>query len=146
MNQLLQRGVLIVVVVMVIFFVGTEKQKKDKEIQAHWEQLHAEEFLEGLCRTGKMSYEEFLMFYKALNYYGVVSDIRISEYQKEQDLEGNLYRYLIPWEELSVKLVEEGCYLFRKGSIIELAIMQKEGSQEERKYYDVVWEEWGNDT
>lgn len=128
--QTIQRSVLVCLVISVFVWgmaaVGREKEEK---FYQQWEQVQVERFLSKLCRSGSCSYEEYEILYRALNYYGMDSKIQIEEYRREQDMERNVYYYLMSWEEIQEHLAEEGRYTFEQGSILRIVVVQKSRSQ-----------------
>lgn len=134
--QIVQRSFLVVVLALCLT-VGISFLYKEKEERSRtqWEQLQTEQFLNKLSRNGVCTYEEYLIFYMALNACGDVAKVRLEEYQKEKDRAGNSYWYLVSWEEILQTLLEEGEYYFQENSALELYVEWGTGKKNQGEYY-----------
>lgn len=140
MLRTVQRGLL--VLVLVGFLVsGTlmVQQGNVERMQKQWERHQVERFLGKICRTGCLSYIDCQKFLSSLNYTGMTSEITLEEYQREQDMKGKKYYYLISWEEMQKTMSEiEQCKV-KNGSIIVLSINKSgRGWKEKTSYYGIV--------
>jgi len=114
-------------------FVCTEKEEK---IQKQWEQVQTEIFLQRISRKGTLSLEEYEKYYLALNKLGADVTVKIEEYRKEKDREGNSYFYLITWEEVQNTLICNDTASFLQDSIIVLELVRsRDRSCINQKYY-----------
>ena len=134
---MVQRTLLVVTILLIFMegwhFVCTEKEEK---IQKQWEQVQTEIFLQRISRKGTLSLEEYEKYYLALNKLGADVTVKIEEYRKEKDREGNSYFYLITWEELQNSLLYNDTTTFFKDSIIVLELVRSRyRSCINQKYY-----------
>lgn len=91
-----------------------------------YEKMYLDRFVSKICRTGRISYEEYALFHKALSQHGNRIEISISVYQREQDLAGNNYYSPIVWKELLELLREnEQCH-FAENSIVNVIVKRWE--------------------
>lgn len=129
---------LIVIFMLVIGIAHVYKEREKKEAR-QWESLLTELYLEKLCRSQRVTQEGYLRYVQSLNYGSTVSHIRIEQYQKEQDLKGKVYYYLISWEELQNRLFEEESALLLKDSVICITVERRSRKQSKvTKYYGIV--------
>jgi len=144
--QIMQRMLLIAgLAVAIIWGNGVTYQEKNKKYLEQFEEIQVENFLQKICRTGILSYEELLVLNVSLNSHDVVM-CRLEEFQKEQNLEGRIYWYLISWDEVSEILEEQKFYIFQNGSIVRIELYRKKSSQEQLyTLCGLVWKEWDND-
>ena len=84
--------------------------------------VQVERFASKVCGTGKVTYEEYILFYRALSHNGKRLEIRMEEYQREEDLEGKGYYSLVSNKELGAVLCEEKAYYFAKDSIVKIIV------------------------
>lgn len=123
--QIVQRCLLLLTLIFVLMagisFLWNEQVKKEK---IQWEQMQAEVFLDRISENGRCSYEEYLTFYTGLLLYGEHLEVRLEEYQQENDSQGKKYWYQISWEEIREMLLTEGVYQFQENSMLRLRIIQ----------------------
>lgn len=144
--QIMHRVALVLMIVLVFSFGTMVAGQEEIELQRQWEMIQTEKFLSKLCRTGQCTYEEYLSYYNGLNYFGMDSIIRLEEYQKEQDLDGKIYYYLVSWEELQTFFSKNSRYVFQQESIIRINVQRKSrGGNAQCSYYDVVERKEMND-
>lgn len=137
--QMMHRVTLVLIVVLVLLFGSMVVSQEVIELQGQWEMIQTEKFLSKLCRTGQCTYEEYASYYNCLNYFGTETIIRMEEYQKEQDLDGKIYYYLVSWEEIRTFLLKKSSYMFQQESIIRITVQRKSRSRTVQcSYYDVV--------
>lgn len=134
---MVQRTLLVVTILLIFMegwhFVCTEKEEK---IQKQWEQVQTEIFLQRISRKGTLTLEEYEKYYLALNKLGADVTVKMEEYRKEKDKEGNCYFYLITWEELQNSLLYNDTTTFFKDSIIVLEFVRSRyRSCINQKYY-----------
>ena len=136
-----QRAVLIIALVFLVFFgIWIPSQKREERFVQQWEKLQTERFLNKVVESGKCTYEEVMMFYDALNYDGISTELELKEFQEEQNRYGDSYWYLVSWNEILTSLMEEGVYFFRKGSVLELSVKRNNGTTETKyRYCDIVF-------
>lgn len=138
--QVIQRVFLIFISVLLFLFgwVGTCR-KEERNLQKQWERIQANCFIKKVCEVGQCTYEDYMLFFEVLNYHGMDSVIQINEYRKECDMTGQVYYYLVSWEELKKDIFEENVCTFNEGSIIQIMVQRKSGAfLEQNSYYEVV--------
>lgn len=115
-------------------------QEKETKLFRQWEQVKTEQFLQKICRTGVCTYEEYLLYLEALTRGGNDVKVTLEEYQKESSLATEKrYYYLISWEELQERMLMEGRYEFRSGSVVVIQVNQKSKSGSlDKRYCDTV--------
>lgn len=123
--QILQRTLLLIAILL-MFTKGwqitcTEKEEK---LLWQWEKVQTEFFLQGISRNGSLSLEEYEQYHMAMNKLEAGVTVRLEEYRKEKDREGNGYFYLTTWEELLEYLIYEDNIVFSKDSVIRLEIIR----------------------
>lgn len=146
--QIAQRSIMVIgMCIMLSLFAAMLVYEKEPLIINDWETVQAARFMNGLCQTGRCTYEGYILFFEALNCCGNRVEIRIEEYRPEQDLSKRRYYSLIPWEDMKDCLYGEGQYVFSKNSIVILEVMQS-GRTMKRKNRRIgfVIGEGGNDT
>lgn len=138
--QVLQRSFSILLAVFfVMFAVALVFQEKENNGYTQWEEIQVNRFLQQISREGRCTYEEYQLFYKALNQFGVNAEIVLKEYQRETDSKGTVYWYLVSWEEIKELLIQKEQYVFQKNSALELCITTKKGdSVTQEKYYSIA--------
>ena len=127
--QALQR-MLMIIMAAVIFLYLTEITLGDRQerLVSQWEGLYSERFINRICESGTCTYEEYQRYYTVMyQLYGKVS-VFLNEYQREWDIGGKEYRFMLSWPEIKKYMSEEGEYCFKEESIIEL-IVQAEGAE-----------------
>ena len=135
--QVLQRSFSVLLTVFfLIFAVTLVFEEKEKYGYHQWEKIQVNRFLEEIKTEGKLKYQQYQLLYKALSKFGRNVEITIKEYQKEEDVKGTVYWYLISWEEIKEFLLQKEEYIFRKNSVLELCIIVKRGTVErQEKHY-----------
>ena len=124
---------------LIIFCISVSSMEGTERFEKQWEQRATEEFLEQLCKEGTCSYSTFITYHMAMNYAGLVSELRVEEYRKEQDYENKIYYYLVTWEVISESLMNSGSYRFEEGSVIKVSIhRQGRIGSAKMQYYDIV--------
>ncbi len=146
--QIAQRCVLIIstslLLCLMCVFLYTERENK---IIEDWETVQTERFLRKLCYTGECSLESYLLYYNSVVNGLDTLDVRIEEYKKEQDLEGNIYYSRILWEEMKEMLWKNGRYCFDEDSIVLIEVYQYGWiTKRMNRKFDRVTGENGNDT
>lgn len=139
--QIVQRALLIMTMIIVLM-VGTIVicREKEEKLQKQWECVQTERFLGKICRNGSISLDEYMEYNTTLNHAGTVSKIRIEEYQREQDITGRNYYYLVSWEELQDCFMKEGACDFKTESVIKISVEQKSmGQSMKNSYYGVIY-------
>ena len=140
--QIVQRVFLLMMVVMILLtgitYVYNEQENKEA---GQWEKLQTELYLERICRQREITIKEYLRYFQLLNYTGMVSEVRIEEYRKEQDLMGNTYYYLVLWEEVKEQLLEGERYTLLKDSVMCITVKRKNRKEHKiSEYYGIVTE------
>lgn len=140
--QIVQRVFLLMMVVMILLtgitYVYNEQENKEA---GQWEKLQTELYLERICRQREITIKEYLRYFQLLNYTGMVSEVRIEEYRKEQDLMGNTYYYLVLWEEVKEQLLEGERYTLLKDSVLCITVKRKNRKEHKiSEYYGIVTE------
>lgn len=137
--QLLQRSFSVLLTIFFfVFAVTLVAEEKENYGYKQWENIQINRFLEKMSKEGKCSYEQYQLLYKALNKYGRNVTITVKEYQKEVDVKGNRYWYLISWEEMKELLIQKEEYIFQKDSVLELCVKVKEGNIEKQEKYYII--------
>ena len=138
--QVVQRMLLLLLIIVGLFFgMMMLKLEREEEIKKQWETSQVERFIGNICRRGNCTYEEYLLCHRALNYVGNTSEIAIEAYQKQKDMSGGHYYYMISWEEIREELYQEGEFVFPKESVVVVEVSRKSKYKaEESKYYDIV--------
>ena len=135
--QVLQRSISILLAVFfslfAITFVVEEKENYGYE---QWEEIQVNRFLQQIRKEGKCTYEQYQLFYGALNEFGKNTEVMLKEYQREMNAEGMVYWYFVSWEEIKDFFIQEEQYTFQNNSAIELCVIAKRGdSVKQNKYY-----------
>lgn len=146
--QIAQRCILIIGLgIMLGFFASVFFEEKRNNLIKDWEAVQTERFINQICRTGKCSQEEYMIFLETLGCSGGNVGIQMEEYKTEQDLSKKRYYPLVSWEEIKEFLSEEGRYIFSENSIVLLKIT-RQGQLTKRKSRWVGWVigDEGNDT
>ena len=135
--QVLQRSISILLAVFfslfAITFVVEEKENYGYE---QWEEIQVNRFLQQIRKEGKCTYEQYQLFYGALNEFGKNIEVMLKEYQRETNAEGMVYWYFVSWEEIKDFFIQEEQYTFQNNSAIELCVIAKRGdSVKQNKYY-----------
>lgn len=135
--HVLQRSISILLAafffIFAITFVVEEKENYGYE---QWEEIQVNRFLQQIRKEGKCTYEQYQLFYGALNEFGKNIEVILKEYQRETNAEGIVYWYLVSWEEIQDFFIQEEQYTFQKNSAIELCVTAKRGdSVGQNKYY-----------
>ena len=135
--QVLQRSISILLAVFfslfAITFVVEEKENYGYE---QWEEIQVNRFLQQIRKEGKCTYEQYQLFYGALNEFGKNIEVMLKEYQREMNAEGMVYWYFVSWEEIKDFFIQEEQYTFQNNSAIELCVIAKRGdSVKQNKYY-----------
>lgn len=132
--QVLQRSFSVLLIVFFLTFAVTLVfEEKGTYGYNQWEKIQINRFLEHMSTKGKVSYQEYQLLYKALNKFGKNVEITIKEYQREEDVKGMVYWYLISWEEIKEFLLQKEEYTFQKNSVLELCIIGKRGTIEKQE-------------
>ena len=136
--QLAQRMIVIItiVVVLMLCITGVHQEKEDKLLN-QWEAAQTGRFLKGICKNGRVSLEEYLRYEEALGKSREISEIELTEYRKEQDLEGNSYYYMVSWEEIQKQFWKTGVYVFEVESVVHIQISGKK-RKIRNDYYIIV--------
>lgn len=136
----MQRIVLVAAVAMFLTFGTAIVIQKEEKLQKQWEAVQAERLLGSICRTGDLTFGEYLRYQELLGYCGGSVEIRIEEYRKEWNLTtGESCYYLVSWEELQEDMVTDGHYTFEEESVVVVSILIKSRKiQRENSYYDIV--------
>ena len=121
--RVIQRYVLLfgIFLILVPCFGVQSKEGLDYLVEKQ-ETVYMERFVSKICKTGRITYEEYLLFHKALSQSGNRIEIRITEYQREQDLEGKNYYPPVICEELMEVLQTEKMYYFAEDSIVKVVV------------------------
>ena len=146
--QIAQRSVLIISMgIFFCFFATFFYGDKTDNFSVEWEFVQTERFLSKLCRTGRCSQEEYMLFFEALRGCGNKVEIHIEEYKAEQDLEQKRYYAAVSWEEIKSFLESDGKYDLSENSIVLVEVLQF-GRIMERKNrrFGRVIKTYGNDT
>lgn len=118
-----QRTVLLVGVFLIIIscmmFVMVEAEDYYTE---KWETVQLERFINNLCRNGKITENDYILFHDALSGNGNITEIRVEEYLTEQDLQKNNYYVPVVWEEIRDILMKDNYYCFTSGSIVQVRV------------------------
>lgn len=123
--QIAQRCVLIISMgILLCFFSAFFYGDKADNFAMEWEEVQTERFLSKLCRTGKCSQEEYMIFFEALRGSGNRIEIHIEEYKTEQDLKQQRYYATVSWEEIKSFLENEGSYDLSENSIVLVEVLQ----------------------
>ena len=134
--QIAQRILLIVSVIGVVLvccmFVTKGRAEKCTE---QWETIRVEEFLQQVLRRQALSMEEYIFFLDNITYLDDTAKINLEVYQKEWDIEGNSYFFLILQEEIKKILEEEKRMELETGSIIKVEIYR---GGKQNVYYTVL--------
>ena len=140
--QIVQRVFLLLMVVMILLTGITHVYNEQENKEAgQWEKLQTELYLERICRQREITIKEYLRYFQLLNYTGMVSEVRIEEYRKEQDLMGNTYYYLVLWEEVKEQLLEGERYTLLKDSVMCITVKRKNRKEHKiSEYYGIVTE------
>ena len=121
--RVIQRYALLFGIFLILVpFVGFLSKEVTDCLVEKQENVYMERFVSKICRTGSITYEEYLLFHKALSQRGNQIEIRIDEYQREQDLEGKNYYPPVIWEELWKVLQVEKMYYFAEDSIVKVVV------------------------
>lgn len=124
--QIAQRCILIIGLgIMLGFFASVFFEEKRNNLIKDWEAVQTERFINQICRTGKCSQEEYIIFLETLRRSGNNVGIRMEEYRTEQDLSKKRYYPVVSWEEIKELLSEEGWYVFSENSFVVLEITQR---------------------
>lgn len=118
-------GIIIVLFPCIVFF---REEGKDQFIN-QYETAYIERFANKICKNGGITYEDYVLCLRALS-FGTCTELRICEYQREQDLEGTGYYPVVTWEEISVALYEDNVYWFSKDSIVKIIVRHREKNGE----------------
>ena len=102
------------------------KKEVSDRMAEEYESIYLDRFISKICREGKLTYDEYALFQKALSQYGNRIEISISVYQREQDLDGRNYYSLIVWKELLEVLHEEKQCHFAENSIVKVIVKRWE--------------------
>jgi len=135
--QTVQRT-LLVIAILLIFMKGWHLvcEEQEEKIQKQWEYVQTDFFLQSISRKGTLALEEYEKYHLALNKLEANITVRMEEYRKEKDKEGNCYFYLITWEELQDSMLCNDNAAFSQDSIIMLELIQsKHRRSSSRKYY-----------
>lgn len=137
--QILQRSFSILLTIFFLLFAITLVfEEKGKNGYEQWKEIQINRFLEQVSKEGSCSYKDYQLLHKALNKFGNNVKIEIKEYQKERDMKGNVYWYLISWEEIKECFLQKEHYTFQKNSVIELYVTIKKGNiEKQNKYYSL---------
>ena len=100
-------------------------QDSKEYFMEQWENVCVERFIGQICKNGSVSYEEFLLFHNALSSAGNKIEIRIEEYQEEQDLSRNYFYIPVIWAEIKDILWKDKQYYFSTGSIVKVEIIRE---------------------
>ena len=134
--HIVQRMLLLLMIILLLTMgLGMVCREKESRLRNQWERIQTQLFLQKICRNRSLVQEEFISYVYALNCGGTGSEIIVEQYRAEQDLAGNLYYYLISWEELQKILWQGKDCIFEPGSIIRIKI----GRQ--HCYYGMITEE-----
>lgn len=137
--QVLQRSFSILLVVFFLMFVITFLvQDRTSYGYEQWKEIQVNRFLQKIAKDGICTYEQYQLFYEALSKFGVSVTIVLKEYQRETDVEGSVYWYLVSWEEIKEFLIQKGKYSFQKNSALELCITIKKGNSIKQKKYYII--------
>ena len=122
-----QRYLLLAVIFLVLLPGALFLTKEVWERMAEkYEKMYLERFVSKICRTGKLTYEEYALFHEALRQHGNRIEISISVYQREQDLAGNNYYSPVVWKELlEIMRENEQCH-FAENSIVNVIVKRWE--------------------
>lgn len=107
-------------------------QERTEGYAEKYDTAYIERFVSKICRTGHVTHEEYVLMSRALNHSGEQWEFTISEYQREQDLEGNGYYVLIAWEEIKSCLAEENVYYFAEDGVVKLQVRRWDKEKEKR--------------
>ena len=138
--QIAQRCILIIGLgIMLGFFASVFFEEKRNNLIKDWEAVQTERFINQICRTGKCSQEEYIIFLETLGCSGGNVGIQMEEYKTEQDLSKKRYYPLVSWEEIKEFLSENSIVLLK---------ITRQGQLTKRKRRWVGWVigDEGNDT
>ena len=138
--QIIQRMLLVLLMIFGLGFgILLLNLEQEEKVQKQWEALQIERFVGKISRRGTCTYEEYLLCHEALNYSGNTSVIAIETYQKEEDMSGEKYYYMISWEEIQEMLYRNGRFDFDEESVIVVSVSRKNKMKSlETKYYNIV--------
>ena len=138
--RIAQRVLIIVTAaVLVVFGISKTYREREERFREQWEKTQTELFMQRVTANRCLSEEEYLHYMSSLNYKVTFSQIKAEEYQKEQDRKGNVYYYLVSWEEIQDCLCKDGNYIFEDNSVIRIEITYRgrEGSVR-NSYYGIA--------
>lgn len=138
--QTVQRMLLVLLAsVCLVTGITVVFEKKWEKRYSQWENLKTEQFLQQICRTGSVSLAEYTDYGIGLSLMGAGFEIQIEEYQREQDLDGKSYYYLVTWEEVKSRLQEDGRYVFQRESVLKLVVNRERfGKTGKSEYYIII--------
>jgi len=124
--QVAQRILLVVAAVFaavtVCFAVNQGRvEKRSKQ----WEEIRVEMFLQQIIKKQELTISDYIVFLKEVRYFDDTPEVGIEIYQKENDLTGTGYYYLLSQEEIEGKLEQENGMELGEGNIIQIVIQHK---------------------
>ncbi len=132
--QVLQRSFSVLLVMFFLMFtVSFVFQERESNTYQQWQEIQISRFLQQVRKEGKCSYKQYQLFYDDLNRLGVTIEIVLKEYQRETDIEGKVYWYLISWEEIQECFIQKEYYVFQANSVVELCITTKKDTTVRQK-------------
>lgn len=138
--RIMQRLILILSLgVFFVFGMAWNNQRMAVKLQKQWENKNVDTMLKKICRTGMISLRDYVVLRESLASKITIAEIKVEEYQKEQDLDGNFFYYLITWQELGEWLLAEEQYFFQTDSVIKITVdCMVQGQQIENTYYGKI--------
>lgn len=132
--QILQRSFSILLILFFLMFaIEFIFQERESNTYQQWQEIQISRFLQQIRKEGKCSYKQYQWFYDALNRLGVTIEVALKEYQREIDIAGNVYWYLVSWEEIKEIFIQKEYYVFQANSIVELCITTKKDTMVKQK-------------
>lgn len=86
-----------------------------------------EQLVTKICQTGVCHYEDYLETAGRLELM-TAGELRLEEYQREEEAGGIVHWYLVSWEELKSRLEQEKLLRFREGTAIRVTFSSAGGS------------------
>jgi len=131
-----QRTLLIIMIAMILLLGISEiHMEKSEKLKEQWETIQTEQFMRQVVRTGRLDKKEYIAYKESLNYSGVSTEVRIEEYQKEEDITGKIHFRLLSSQEIEREIFNSGEILFRAGSLIKITVFRNTGRKNSHKEY-----------
>ena len=138
--KIVQRLILILAVsVFCAFGMAWNNRQVTIKIQKQWENKNIDTMLKKICRTERISLQDDVVSWEELAFNSIIAEIKVEEYQKEQNLDGDSFYYLITWQELGECLLTEEQYFFRTDSVIKITVdCMVQGKHIKNTYYGKI--------